>query len=283
MGGCLSNPQRPQGRRSSSRTSSFCCAGVPEASLSNAPNGVDFEESIMWITPPPIAIGPEGLQGGEAKCRQLSPPARAILVDSFQWATVPTPLVSSQLHQEAIRITTSSVVSEAMTRAVTNSDKSISSFGMAVDTTGGRFAAQGQALLSHPDYKGIGKRQPSLASIRAGVKRRGVVDLSVEQCNTPTICPTEGSPNTSPKSSLRRPRTSSPATLEIPNSPDDMEFITNALNHPSHLVQVKGPRSEYQFSRSRGWNKITVQENSGKDGECSGQMWWKKDGEPISM
>ncbi|KAF8426720.1 hypothetical protein EV426DRAFT_702329 [Tirmania nivea] len=262
MGGCLSKSRRPLGRRSSSRSSSFCCAGVPEASLSSGPNdNIDLEEAMRWTAPPPMATGPEGLQGGGTKGPQLSPPARAILLDSFQWATASAPSVSSQLHQKPIGITTSRVMSKSMTRTATvsNSGKPTSlSSGMSVGTVGDEFAAQDWALLHPSIHKRAGKRQPSL-------------------------CPGEGSSNTSPRSSLRRPQKSCPTTLEPPNTPDDMEFITNALDHPSHPVQVEGPRSEYQFTRSGGWNKITVQENGGKGGEYSGRMWWKKDGEPIRM
>jgi len=277
MGGCLSKPWAPREKRPSSRSSSFCCAGVPVASFRNAPSDMDFKEP-MWTVPPLIATVPEGSGGGGAKGQQLSPPARAILLDSFQWATASAPFVSSQLHHEAIGIT----MSESMTRTATNSDRSTTlSLGVTVGPTD-EYAAQGRVVLPQDSCKNVGKRQPSLASIRAGgsIKRRGMVKLSVEQSTT---CPREGSSNTSPRSLLQRPRTSSPATLEPPNSPDDMEFITNALDHPSEPVQAEGPRSEYQFTRSGGWNKITVQENSGKDGECSGRMWWKKDGEPICM
>ena len=273
MGSCLSKPRKRRERRSSSRSSSFCCAGVPEASRNNAP---DYEAPVGRIAPPPIATG---LQDGGAKGRQLNPPAGAILLDSFQWATASTPLVSSQLHHEAIGITTSSVMSESIARMAANSDRPTSlcsriTVGLTEDET-----VTQDRVLCRPSYKWVRKRQPSLA-MGASVKRRGVVELSVEKCGAPTTC---SSSNTSPRSSFQRPRTSFPATLKPSNSPDDMEFITSALDHPSEPVQVEGPRSEYQFTRSGGWNKITVQENGGKDGERSGRMWWKKDGEPICM
>ncbi|KAF8441187.1 hypothetical protein BGX38DRAFT_819234 [Terfezia claveryi] len=182
MGGCLSKLRRPRERRPSSRSSSFYCAGVPEASLSNAPNDIDFEDSMRWTASPPKAIGPERLQNGGEKGLQSSPLARAVVLDSFQWATAPAPLVASQLHQESIGIATTSVMSESMTRTANNSDRpTFLPSEMAVSTTGGEFAEQDRALLSRPSCKWVGKRQLSLANIRAdaSVKRYGMVELSV--------------------------------------------------------------------------------------------------------